>query len=140
MREGSASTASIRAAVGARRGDTVEPQVWGEGRTFAGEIYIGKRGPALENARGWRARDTAWTDGSRLDTREVGATFAWKRREGVWRGRRFRLGTYKEIFDAEVSAIYQALKAFNEAQGSGRRYTVFADSQAAIQRIRTDVP
>ena len=52
------------------------------------------------------------------------------------------MGTNKKVFNAEVFAIYQALelRAFDKAQGSGHRYTIFADSKAAIQRIRTDLP
>lgn len=56
-----------------------------------------------------------------------------------WTARRFHLGNNKEVFDAETFAIYQALRIFDEGQEAGHRYTIFADSQAAIQRIRTDV-
>ena len=58
----------------------------------------------------------------------------WKREDGSWTGRRFHLGANKDVFDAEVFAIYQALKAFE----AGHRFAILADSQAAIQRIRTD--
>ena len=55
----------------------------------------------------------------------MGAAFAWSR-GGSWHSRRFHLGN-KKVFDAEVFAIYQALKASDEAQESGH-YTIFADS------------
>lgn len=58
-------------------------------------------------------------------------------RGGGWAGRRFHLGNNK-VFDAEVFAIYQALRICNDNQRPGHRYTVFSDSQAAVQRIRTD--
>ena len=50
------------------------------------------------------------------------------------------MGTNRKVFNAEVFAIYPALRAFDKAQGSGHRYTIFADPQAAIQSISTDLP
>ena len=38
----------------------------------------------------------------------------------------------------ETFAIYQALRAFDQRQESGHRYTVFADSTPAINRMRSD--
>ena len=35
-------------------------------------------------------------------------------------------------------AIYQALRVLDRCQESGHRYTVFVDSTAAIDRMRTD--
>lgn len=32
---------------GTKRGETVEPQVWGEGRSFPGRVFIDGKGPAL---------------------------------------------------------------------------------------------
>ena len=48
---------------------------------------------------------------------------------------RLYLGSNKEVFDAETFAIYQALKILDQQQATGQRYTIFSDSQAAIQRI-----
>ena len=61
----------------------------------------------------------------------------WKDGE-TWRGSRHHLGNNKEVFDAEVFAIYQALKDCERGQFSSRRYTIFSDSQAAILRIGSD--
>ena len=61
----------------------------------------------------------------------------WQTEEG-WTGRRFHLGTNKEVFDAEVYAIYQALSIFEERDQSGRKYTVFSDCQPAIRRALSD--
>ena len=38
----------------------------------------------------------------------------------------------KEVFDAEVFAIYQALRIIDRRHESGRRYTLFVDSTAAM--------
>ena len=82
---------------------------------------------------------TLWTDDSRLDSREVGAACVWQSpAPGGWSGCRFHLGTNKEIVNAEVFAIYQALRVVDQRQESGHRYTVFADSTAAIDRVSTD--
>ena len=37
-----------------------------------------------------------------------------------WTGRRFHLGNNKEVFDAEVYAIYQALSIMGRCQETGR--------------------
>ena len=58
--------------------------------------------------------------------------FAWRAHEG-WVGRRFHLGNNKEVFDAEVFAIYQALRISDARQETGQMYTVFSDSQPAIR-------
>ena len=55
-------------------------------------------------------------------------------------GRRFYLGDNKEVFDAEVFAILQALRVFDERGQSGKEYTIFSDCQPAIQRARSDQP
>ena len=91
---------------------------------------------AINTARGHRASNTVWTDGSRLEDRRVGAAFVW-RSGGRWAGRRFHPGTNKEVFGAEVFAIYQAL-LWIEGQGAGGRFIIFADSTAAIERVRMD--
>ena len=61
----------------------------------------------------------------------------WQTPEG-WAGQRYHLGTNKEVFDAEVYAIYQALRVSDQRQENGHQYIVFVDSTAAIDRIRTD--
>ena len=48
------------------------------------------------------------------------------------------MGSNKEAFDAEGPAIYRALLWLEQRQEGGRRYTLFADSSAAIERVRSD--
>ena len=43
-----------------------------------------------------------------------------------------------QVFDAEVYAIYQALRVFEERGQTGRKYTVFSDCQPAIRRALSD--
>ena len=134
---GGAVVRRLRAAAGTRTGETVEPQSWEEGRTFPGGFTIDDKGPAMETAQNWRRTGTVWTDGSRLDSGAVGAACAWQTEEG-WTGRRFHLGTNKEVFDAEVYAIYQALRVFEERGQAGRKYTAFSGCQPAIRRALSD--
>ena len=54
---------------------------------------------------------------------------------GGWAGRRFQLGTNKEVFEAEAFAIWQALRALEQRGESGRRYTIFVDPTSAIARV-----
>ena len=127
----------LRAAANTRQGETVEPQVWSESKTFPGLCEIAPEAQALETAREWRAQGTIWTDVSRVDDGKVGAACAWQTEDG-WTGRLFHLGNNKEVFDAEIFAIYQALKVFEAREQAGRKYAVFSDSQAAIRRAATD--
>lgn len=63
--------------------------------------------------------DITWTEGSRFDSGRVGPVCIWKAPGGCAR-RRFPLGTNKEVFDAEVFAIYQALSITDQRQESGQ--------------------
>ena len=95
----------MRAVATLHRGGTLEVQEWSTNRRCPGRIVVEERTEALVTAREWRHRDTIWTDGPRLESGEVGAACVWQS-PGGWTGRRFHLGTNKEVFDAEVFAIY----------------------------------
>ena len=66
----------------------------------------------------------------------MGAAYVW-RTTGGWDGLCFHLGN-KEVFDAEVYAVSQALEVLERRQESGCRYTIFVDSTSAIGRVRSD--
>ena len=42
------------------------------------------------------------------------------------------------MFDAEVFAIYQALRTIEQRKERGRSFTVFVNSTSAIDRVRDD--
>ena len=42
------------------------------------------------------------------------------------------------MFDAEILALYQALRAIEQRQERGSQYTAFVDSTSAITRVRDD--
>ena len=93
---------------------------------------------ALRTAKEWDRPDTVWTDGSRQEDGAVGAACVWRSPEGGWTGHRFQLGKNKEVFDAEVFAVWQALRALEQRSRHGREYTIFVDSASAITRVRGD--
>ena len=45
------------------------------------------------------------------------------------------IGTNKEVFDAEVYALLEAIRLLNDRGETDASYTVFSDSQAAIFRL-----
>ena len=55
-----------------------------------------------------------------------------------WTGRQYHLGRNKKVFDAELHTLCRALQVFGDREESGRRYTIFSNSAAVIDRITTD--
>ena len=53
-------------------------------------------------------------------------------------GRRFQLDKNKEVFDAKVFAMWQALRVLEQRNKRSREYTIFVDSTPAITRVRDD--
>ena len=142
-REGTALARRLRAAAALRLGTAVEAQEWGNHRLFPGQVIVENREGALQTASSWSGRDTIWTNRSRLDSGKVGAACVWRTRvpadgPSKWTGHRYYLGNNKEVFDAELYAIFRALSIIDQRQKCGHRYTIFGDSTAAIDRIRSD--
>ena len=102
-------------------------------------IVVQKKEEALTTAREWQDNlNTAWTDESRLENGAVGAALAFKK-TGGWTTKGTYLGRNKEVFDAEVFAIMQAVRLLDERGETGKTYHIFSDSQAAIARMHTMV-
>ena len=100
-----------------------------------GEVIVDSKEEALRTAQEWTDQEgTVWTDGSRLDDGRVGAAWAWQCR-GEWQEDGIFLGTNKEVFDAEVYAIHEAVALLDRREEREQNYTVFSDSQAAIFRV-----
>ena len=68
----------------------------------------------------------------------TGRTYTPGRREAGWTGRRYHLGKNKEVYDAELYALYQAAKIFDERNDRDQTYTILSDSAAAIGRAKSD--
>lgn len=71
---------------------------------FPGRVVVDSGAGAPKTAIEWQRRDTVWTDGSHIDSGEVGAACVWQSPDGRT-GRRFHLGTNKVVFDTETLAI-----------------------------------
>ena len=84
-----------------------------------------------------------WTDGSRLDTGNVGAAVILRDKSlNKWRETSVFLGKNKEILDAELWAIAIALEAATRETGVnfGAPITVFTDSREALATIQQSFP
>ena len=90
---------------------------------------------ALQTAGSWSRRDTFGLT-TRLDSGKVGAACVW-RTPSEWTGRRYHLGNNKDVFDAGVYAVFQALSIIDQGKGGGHRYTVFVGSTLAIGRAES---
>lgn len=92
-----------------------------------------------------------WSDGSRLENRRTGTGIVWKTEDGHWHTRKIYLGKNKEIFDAELYGIDQALnlalragrprarpssQVTRQRLSNLRKVYVWLDSRSAINRIK----
>lgn len=83
-----------------------------------------------------------WCDGSKLDTGDTGAAVVWKYyRQEEWHIFKVSLGWNKEIFDAKMWGISEAVKVAEyrtrEVQNASV-ISIFCDSQTAINNLRED--
>jgi Reverse transcriptase (RNA-dependent DNA polymerase)/Endonuclease-reverse transcriptase len=107
-----------------------------KGLLFPGDITISSLEEAEIEAITKYPGLTIWTDGSRLDSGHLGTGLAWKTtsQEPQWRQKSLGIGYAKEVFDAELIGILEALKiAVKERkQRNYSQLTIFSDSQPAI--------
>lgn len=57
-----------------------------------------------------------------------------------WRSVGFGMSTGLEAYDAELTAISYGLLLLARRGNSGRAFTVFTDSRAAMERVTSDAP
>jgi ribonuclease HI len=72
--------------------------------------------------------------------RKIGCSVVWQENNREWAGQKTHLGTNREVYDAELYAIEQAICRFTERDHKNRHYTIFSDSKSAIERCRNDKP
>jgi ribonuclease HI len=155
-KQGSALAERLRTVSHLAEGDVVEKSFVVDEMVFPGRIMPDRtEKEALARAVGWKESEcTAWTDGSRLDDGRVGCSVVWAveevtevveegweertSRSSHWDGQAFHLGNNKEVFDAELYAILQAVIRFGKRREYNKEYTIFADAQAALQRCEND--
>jgi ribonuclease HI len=115
----------------------VEPITETRPEPFPGRVYIQDSEAAMKTAKDISTQGLAlWSDGSRLQHGGTGCGVAWKT-NGVWQTTKTNLGRNKEIFDAELLGVSDALGVALKVAAQNEAITVFLDSQVAIQRIRS---
>lgn len=81
-----------------------------------------------------------WTDGLKLDQSQVAAAVCWKEKSTAkWKEKSVFLGKNKEILDAELWAISQALDNALKIAKPGTPITILSDSQKALRAIALPV-
>jgi hypothetical protein len=110
--------------------------------TVRGTVNIQNRQTATETAQDASTQPgNIFTDGSRLESGYVGGSVVWKTATGEWKRHRYHLGNRKEIFDAELFALSEALKQANRHLiGLNHTVRIFSDSASAPDRIQTSEP
>lgn len=78
-------------------------------QAFPGKIFMEEKSKAIKTAKGDQADFTLWCDGSKLDYGGTGAAVVWKQ-DSDWLTQKTTLGKNKEIFDAEIWGISEAVK------------------------------
>ena len=108
-------------------------------KEFSGEIIIQKPTTAISEAKKDKSDLALWSDGSKLELGSVGAAAIYKNISfHSWKSYKTALGRNKDIFDAELWGISEALEvALREtALRKACKITVFSDSQAAIRKLQ----
>ena len=118
----------------------VEPILAMPVQFFPGKICIEERSKAIETAKKAddRANLSLWCDGSKLDQGEAGAAVVWKL-DNEWLTQKVTLGKNKEIFDAEMWGISEAVKIAEQKCLKAQQplvISIFCDSQHAINRLK----
>lgn len=104
---------------------------------FKVKVVIKCKKEALEEARKDKPGLVVWTDGSKLDQGQTVAAICWEDKlTGQWKDKSMYLGKNKEILDAELWAISEALSIASTRTKIGNTpITIFCDSQKALSTI-----
>ena len=100
------------------------------------DVVIKGKKEAMEEARKDKPGLVLWADGSKLDRGQTAAAVCWEDKSAAKWERSIFLGRNKEIFDAELWAISEALEIAKKlASPRTRLVTIFSDSQKALRAI-----
>lgn len=118
----------------------IEPVIKTGEMSFPGQIVIPTPEVTVSEAQNMQEAHEfcIWSDGSRLPSQCAGAGIAYRANTGKaeWEIQRTYLGKNKEILDAELWAISDALKlALKESRTQMTQVTVRRDSQKALKRL-----
>ena len=81
---------------------------------FPGKIFMEEKSRAIEEAKNDQANLSLWCDGSKLSKGGAGASVVWKL-DNKWPTQKVTLGKNKEIFDAEMWGISEAVKVAEQS-------------------------
>ena len=112
-----------------------EEQIRAWNDQFPGQIKVLAPEKALEAAQTIDPNQAIWSDGSRLENGRSGAAIAWKDAQRGWKSQGFPLGKGREVFDAELLGVVQALQLAKKIGRVGPSI-ILLDSQAAISRLQ----
>ena len=117
----------------------VEPILAGiPAQYFPGKIFMEEKYKAIEKAKKDEANLSLWCDGSNLNQGGTGAVVVWKL-DNKWLMQKVTLGKNKEIFDAEMWGISEAVKIVEQSCLRAPQLSVisiFCDSQHAINKLK----
>lgn len=119
--------------------DRVEPVVNLVDEKFPGRISIQEQAAAILEAQRDNSDLALWSDGSKLESGKVGAAVVWRNTAvDNWKSCKLALGKNKDVLDAELWGVSEALGiALREtAPRKAYKVTVFSDSQTAIRKIQ----
>ena len=119
----------------------VEPISARPAQVFPGKIFIEEKSRATDIAKSSHADLNFWCDGSKLDQGGAGAAVVWKenRDDNLWTTQKVSLGKNKEILDAEIWGISEAIKIAEKKCMKFQQplaISIFCDSQTAINQLR----
>jgi ribonuclease HI len=115
--------------------------------SLKGRVIMEDTESAKATAETWTAdRGIAiFTDSSKFEDGYTGCAAVWKSGDASgWQGRKLFMGRNKEVFDAELYAIWVGLASardhLKDNWTGAKLITIFTDAQAALKRIQNDDP
>jgi len=121
------------------RGLTESTVLLEEPETLDAELRQEEEAEARAEAERARPGLTMFTDGSQLENRATGWAAVWRRGQ-TWAGAKVHMGSNQEAYDAECSALAQALEEASKWNTIPEWVTIFTDAQAAIRQMASDEP
>jgi ribonuclease HI len=105
-----------------------------------GKIIINNRESAIRTAtEGSKDFGNIFPNVSCQEMGNIGCSVVWIKRAGKWKDHKYSLGNKKEIFEAELFAIAEALKIANRhviENKESNKVTIYSDSTTALNRIK----
>jgi ribonuclease HI len=110
-----------------------------------GKITIkDKESAAEDGGKASNSTGAIFTNGSRMDSGYVGCSVVWRQPNGEWRKEKYHLGKRKEIYDAELYAISEAvtlvIRRNIRTREDIKTIHIYTDSTAALNHLKNPNP